>query len=79
MSNTISTVFILDFSLCRSYFALSLCRICAFDFPLCFYALEGCSMFLAPFGSVFRCLEDNHVLKEALMCVFTSKRSQISK
>ena len=49
MSNTISTIFILTFSLSSSYFALSLCRIGAFDFLLCFYALEGCSMFLASF------------------------------
>ena len=42
VSNTISTVFILDFSLSSSYFAFSLCRIGAFDFLLCFYALEGC-------------------------------------
>ena len=49
MSNTISTVFILAFSLSSSYFALSLCRIGAFDFLFYFYALEGCSMFLAPF------------------------------
>ena len=32
MSNTISTVFILAFSLSISYFALSLCRIGALDF-----------------------------------------------
>ena len=79
LSNTISTVFILAFSLSSSYFAFSLCKIGAFDFLFCFYSLEGCSMFLAPFLSVFRCLEDSHALKEALMNVFTSKRSQISK
>ena len=49
MSNTISTIIILDFSLSSSYFALSLCRIGAFDFMFYFYALEGFSMFLAPF------------------------------
>ena len=32
VSNTISTVFILVFSLSSSYFSLSLCRIGAFDF-----------------------------------------------
>ena len=41
MSNIISTVFILAFSLYSSYFALSLCRIGTFDFLFCFYALEG--------------------------------------
>ena len=49
MSNIISTIFILAFSLSSSYFDFSLCRIGAFDFILCFYVLEGCSMFLAPF------------------------------
>ena len=49
VSNTISTVFILAFSLSSSYFALSLFRIGAFDFLFCFYALEGCLMFLAAF------------------------------
>ena len=49
MSNTISTLFILASSLSSSYFALSLCRIGAFDFLLCFYAREGYLMFLAHF------------------------------
>ena len=49
VSNTISTMFILAFSLSSSYFALSLYRTGAFDFLLCFYARECCSMFLAPF------------------------------
>ena len=49
VSNTISAVFILAFSLSSSYFALSLCRIGAFDCLFCFYALEGCSLFLTPF------------------------------
>ena len=49
LSNTISPVFILAFSLSSLYCALSLCRIGAFDFLFCFYALEGCSLFLAPF------------------------------
>ena len=49
MSNTISTVFMLAFSLSSSYFSLSLCRIGAFDFLFCFYALEGvqCSLHLS--------------------------------
>ena len=50
MSNTISAIFILAFSLSSSYFSLSLCRIGVFLlFFFFFYALEGCSMFLAPF------------------------------
>ena len=49
ISNTISIVFILVFILSSSFFALSLCRIGAFDFLFCFYALKGCSMFLEPF------------------------------
>ena len=49
VSNTISTMFILAFSLSSSYFALSLCRTHAFDFLFCFYTREGCSKFLAPF------------------------------
>ena len=61
MSNTISTVFILSFSHSSSFFTFSLYRIGSFDFLFCFYALEGCSMFLAPFLSVFGCLEDIHI------------------
>ena len=48
LSNTINTVFILAFSLSTSYFALSLCRIGAFDFLFCFMLLKvvQCSLHL---------------------------------
>ena len=46
MSNTISTIFILAFSLSSSYFALSLCRIGAFDFLFSFMLLKVVQCYL---------------------------------
>ena len=52
MSSTISTVFILAFSLFSSYFALSLCRIGAFDF---LFVLCSLRLFNVPY-TFLKCL-----------------------
>ena len=53
LSNTISPVFILAFSLSSLYCALSFCRIGAFDFLFCFYALKVVHCSLHPFEVSF--------------------------